>query len=188
MLCVSVSDLKLVDELSHMTEFEIVQIKNDSIVAKYAHECGIDTDFPVMYIANKHRNLRDQIVVGYRLCGEVRIDNEFRNSNRSSITDRLVMTSYTDPTLMVEVAELSFKVRDWEEHLNDNDSLDWDASRAELPDSQLEEGWQQEEKNIQAMNDMLVSIRGSCYNASGSLKSAEEYKKFDEERKAKNDN
>lgn len=41
MLCVSISDLKLVEELSHMTEFQIVQIENDSVVAKYAHECGI---------------------------------------------------------------------------------------------------------------------------------------------------
>lgn len=189
MIAASLSDMKLVQELSHLSEFQMVDIENDNLMMKYFFEIGMDCyDFPFVYVAAKHRNLQGNIVTGFRCIGEVRCEEAFRNSKMAGITERLIISSYKDVSLMNEIAELSFKVRDFEEYLNDNDSLDWDADRAVLPDSQLEEHWQEEEKIIATMNDTLVSIRGPIYNSAGALKSAEEYKLWNDERKGNNDN
>ncbi len=83
---------------------------------------------------------------------------------------------------MTEIAELSFKTRSWQDALNDNDSLDWQEERAVLPIDQLEKDWEQEEKKIADLNEILVAIRGPIYNSSGALKTMEEYKQFAEER------
>jgi len=182
MICISVSDLQLITELSEMSEFDIVRIENDPLVAKYAHQIGIDVEYPMAYFANKHRNLQNKVVTGYRLCGEVRCDVEYRNSYLAGITERLIISSFSDPSKMTEIAELSFKTRDWAEYLNDNDSLDWQEDRAVLPQDQLEEDWEAEEKKIAELNDILVSIRGPVYNSSGALKTMEEYKEFAETR------
>lgn len=176
MISISLQDMKLITELSEMSEFDMISIKNDSLMQKYLYNIGMDCyDFPFVYIPNKHRTLAGNVVTGYRCVGEVRCDPEYRDSSLAGITERLVISSYTDPSKMTEIAELSFKVRDWEEYLNDNDSLDWDADRATFPLDQLEENWEIEEAKIKELADILLSIRGSCYTASGSLKMAEDY-------------
>lgn len=176
MLSISLQDMKLITELSGMSEFEMIEIGNDKLMQKYLYAIGMDCyDFPFVYIPNKHRTLGGKVVTGYRAVGEVRCDPEYRDSYLAGITERLVISSYTDPSKMTEIAELSFKVRDWSEYLNDNDSLDWQEDRAVLPHDQLEEDWQQEEEKIANLADILYNIRGSCYTASGGLKMAEDY-------------
>ena len=178
----SLSDLKLISELAHMSEFDMVHPDNDELMAKYLWKLGCDVpDYPWMYCAAKHRNIQNQIVVGYRAIAEVRCDPEYLNSFMADITQRQTIVSYTDPSKMEEMAELSFKVRNWEEYLNDNDSLDWDESRAVFPTDQLEPDFEDQEKVIQELEEILYSIRGSAYNASGSLKMMHEYKKGNDE-------
>jgi hypothetical protein len=186
-ICISLSDLKLVKELSHMSEMEMCKIENDPLIAKYAHECGLDIDYPILYVGNRHRNLQGQDIVGVRICGEIRCDQKFRDSSISTITDRLVMTSYSDPSLMTEVAELAFKVPDFTQYLNDNDNVNYDESRALFPESQLEEDWKEQEQKIQELNSVLELIRGPVYDASGSLKSPEQYQEWLKEQKGNND-
>lgn len=172
----SLSDLKLISELSHMSEFDMVKPENDALMVKYLWKLGCDVpDYPWIYLPSKHRNLQDQIVVGYRAVAEVRCDPEYLNSFMADITQRMTITSYVDPSKMEEMAELSYKVRDWTEYLNDNDSLDWQEERAITPLDQLEPDYLEQEAAIKELEDILVSIRGSCYNASGSLKMMDEY-------------
>lgn len=182
MICVSVSDLQLITELSGMSEFDIISIYSDEKVAKYLYKIGIDTDFPWVYLANKHRNLQGNILTGYRICGEIRCDSTYRDSYMAGITERLVISSYSDPSFMEEIAELAFKTRDIDHYLNDNDSLDWDESRALFGADQLEPDWEDEEAKIQELQDILVSIRGPAYNNAGALKTMKEYQDYAETR------
>lgn len=178
MISISVSDLQLISELSTLSEFDIVNPDNDEKVAKYLYAIGMDCyDYPYCFVPNRHRNLQGQDIVGFRAIGEIRCDVEYRNSYLAGITERLIISSYTDPSCTEEIAELAFKTRNWEEYLNDNDSLDWDESRAIFPLDQLEENWEEAEATIKELEDVLYSIRGSCYNSSGSLKMMHEYKK-----------
>ena len=182
MLAISFKDLQLISALSELSEFQMLEIDNDPLIYSYLHKIGMDTDYPICYAANKHRTLSGEVVTGFRAYGEVRIDVDYRNSYLAGITERLVCASYLDPSLMTEIAELSFKTRSWSDALNDNDSLDWQEDRAVMPVDQLEEDWEAEEKKIAELNDILVSIRGPVYNSSGALKTMEEYKEFAENR------
>lgn len=177
MLVVSVSDLQLATALSHMSEFEIAHPDNDEIVANIIYQLGIDTEFPWVYTVNRHRNMQNQDLVGLRIVGEVRCDAEFRDSKLAGITERLVISSYLDPTCMEEIAELAYKVRSFDEYLNDSDSLDWDESRAIFPEDQYEPDYVEQEQNIESMKKILESIRGCVYNDAGALKMMSEYKK-----------
>lgn len=177
MISISLSDMKLITELSGMSEFDMIRIENDDLMAKYLYKIGCDVpDFPWVYIPNKHRNLRGQVVTGYRAVAEIRCDAAFRDSYMAGITERLVISSYFDRTMMEDIAELSFKTPDFSEYLNDSDSIDFDESRALFEADQLEPDYQQEEAKIQELQDILDSIRGGAYNASGALKTAQEYK------------
>lgn len=182
MLAISFKDLQLISTLSQLSEFQMLEIDNDPLIYSYLYKIGIDTDYPICYVANKHRTLAGEIHTGFRAYGEVRCDVEYRNSYLAGITERLVCASYNDPSLMTEIAELSFKTRSWQDALNDNDSLDWQEDRAITPNDQLEEDWEYEEKKIADLNNALVSIRGPIYNSSGALKTAQEYQEFAETR------
>ena len=183
MISISLSDLKLVTELSGLSEFEMIQIGNDELMAKYLYQIGMDCyDFPWIYTANKHRNMQGDVVTGYRVCGEIRCDGAYRDSYLADITARLIIVSYTDPSFMEEIAELSHKVRDFSEYLNDSDSIDFDEERALFPASQLEEDWEEQEAKIKQLNYILTEIRGTCYTASGGLKTMQDYKEFAEAR------
>lgn len=182
MLSISLSDMQLITELSTLSEFELVRIDNDELVAKYLYKIGVDTEFPWVYLANKHRNLQDNIVTGYRVCGEVRCDAAYRDSYLAGITERLVISSFSDRSFMEEIAELSYKVIDFEEHLHDNDSIDYDESRALFGADQLEEDWEEQEAAIKELQGILFDIRGSAYNSSGALKTMKEYQDHAETR------
>jgi hypothetical protein len=171
--------MKLVSELSEMSEIEMVQIENDELMQKYFYQIGMDCyDFPFVYVPNKHRTLAGEVVTGFRCVGELRCDSAFRDSYLAGITERLIISSYLDTSLMLEIAELSYKVRDFDDYLNDCDSIDFDESRALFPANQLEDDWVEQEAIIKNLQDVLTMIRGPVYNASGALKTAEEYKEF----------
>lgn len=177
MICVSLSDMKLVSKLSEMTEFDMIKIENDNLMMEHFYQLGMDCyDYPFVYIPNYHRNIQNKIVLGYRCVGEVRCDTEFRNSELAGISERLVISSYSDPSFMEEIAQLSYHIRDFANHLNDSDSIEFDEDRALFPADQLEPNWEMEEVKIKELQDILDEIRGGCYNSSGALKCAQEYK------------
>lgn len=182
MICVSVSDLQLITELSGMSEFDIISIYSDEKVAKYLYKIGVDTDFPWTYSVNIHRNLRDQVVMGFRIYGEIRCDASYRDSYMAGITERLVISSYKDRSFMEEIADLSFKVRDFSEYLNDSDSIEFDEERALFGSDQLEPDWELNTQKLQELENILYEIRGPAYNSAGALKSMKEYQEFAENR------
>lgn len=179
MISISLQDMKLISELSTLSEFDMVSIHNDELMMKYLYKIGMDCyDFPFVYLPNKHRTLQNTVVTGYRCVGEIRCDAAYRDSYMAGITERLVISSYFDRTMMEDIAELAYKVRDFSEYLNDSDSIDFDESRALFEADQLEPDWQAEEAKIQELQDILDSIRGGNYNSSGALKTAQEYKNW----------
>lgn len=179
MIAWSVSDLRRITELSKYSEQELVRIENDELMQKYLYKLGMDCyDYAFIYTANKHRNLAGEVVTGYRVVGELRIDSNFRDSWMAGVTERLIISSYSDPSFMKEIAELAWKQRDFQEYLNDSDSIDYDESRALFHESQLEPDWLEQEAIIDDLNNYLVSVRGSCYNDAGACKTAREYKEW----------
>lgn len=188
MLSISLSDMKLITELSGMSEFDMIRIENDDLMAKYLYKIGCDVpDYPWIYIPSKHRNLQNQVVTGYRAVAEIRCDADFRDSYLAGITERLTIASYFDSSCMEEIASLSYQVRDFAEHLNDSDSIEFDEDRALFPADQLEPNWEMEEAKIKELQDILDEIRGPAYNSAGSLKTSEEYRQWFENKEFYNE-
>lgn len=182
MKTISFSDLRRVSWLSEYSEVELLHIDMDDKVAEALSQLGFDTEYPILYYPAKHRNLAGDVVTGYIACGEIQLNGSKVNRDFRDLTDILVCTSYLDKSLMLELAELAFKTRDFTEFLQDSDSIDFDEERALFPANQLEPDWVEQEAIIKNLQDVLTMIRGPVYNASGALKTAEEYKEFAEAR------
>lgn len=178
MISYSLSDIRLISELAQYSEQELIKPENDQLMAKYLYKIGMNCyNAPWNYFASFHRNLRDEVVLGYTVYGDVRNDEEFRESVMYSMTHRLINVGYESPDLLRELSELNYKTRDFESALQDMDSIDFDEKRALFPVDQMEPDWQDREAQVKALNDLLLEVRGDPYNNYGSLKMMDEYQK-----------
>lgn len=175
MLSYSLTDIRLISELSQFSELELIHPSNDEKVAKYLYKIGIDINQPWYYHGCYHRNLKEEVVLGLRVIGEVRRDEEFQDSWLAGITERLICVAYDDVSLMKEIAQLSYQVRDIDEYVNEFDSTDFDEERALFPIDQLEEDWESKEANVAALNQAILSIRGCPFTESGGMKLMGDY-------------
>lgn len=188
MISWSLSDLQLISVFKDMSEFDMLRIENDEVMQKYLYILGMDVpDFPLMFLPCIHRNLQNQIVTGYKVIGECRCDRVYKDSWMAGISERLLITAFNDASLMKELAELSYKVRDFEDYLNDCDAIDFDEERALFPADQLEPDYQENEQKLKELEEILESIRGPQYGPSGSLKSYKEYQDYAETREFYNE-
>lgn len=172
MVSISLSDLQLLDEFKTLPESEMILIKNDEAINKVLYTIGFDVPrFGVIYIPSKHRNLQNKVVIGYRVVGDVRRDDAFKNGPMASLTDRLTISAYKDVSLMKEMALLSGLSRNTMAGLED----DLPDDQETLPESQLEPGWKELEQRIQRMVDLRDKLRGPYLNDAGNLKTQSEY-------------
>ena len=164
------------------SEIELLNINNDDLVMKHLWFICMDIyDYPFIYVPSKHRNLRNQVVLGYQVFGEVRCDAAFKQGPFASLCSRLIIASYQDVSLMKEMAELACKTRDYNGYSDDGMPEEPNA-KGELPETELEEGWREVEKIIESMEELRDRIRGPAHGPSGSLKLASEYKSWLEEK------
>ncbi len=182
MKTISFRDLKKASWLQGYNEIDLLSIDRDDDVHKVLDQLGFDCEFPVSYFPAKHRDLTGHIALGFMAAGEVQCNRKHLTSIFADLTDILVASSFSDTSLTKELAELSGLSRN-PDGLFDCNIPDYDEKRAEMPKDQLEEGWELVEAQIRQLEDIRDSIRGSQYSVSGGLKTAAEYKKFNEERK-----
>lgn len=183
MVSYSLSDLKLISVFKDMSEFEMLEISNDNLMAEYLYKLGMDVPKEAfMYFPSFHRNLQNQIVLGFTVAGEVRQDEAYRNSWMCSMTEKLLLACNDDVGLMREMTHLNYKVRDMESYLNHCDSEDYDLDRALFPEDQLEPLYLENEAQIENLQSILEGIRGPMYGNSGALKTFKEYKDFAKEK------
>lgn len=166
---ISLSDLKLIDCLAHMSERDMMCPSNEDVMMKYLHMFGLDEHYGYAYVPSTHRNMQNKVVTSFRVCGDVRCDANFRNGPYASLADRLVMTAYTDISLTEELGLLTGLSRayggmDSEEGLKES-----------MPDNQLEPEWQSKEESLWRMAAMCEKIRGPYFTDGGALKCKEDY-------------
>jgi hypothetical protein len=174
---ISLTDLKLIDCLSHMSERDMMNPANEKVMLKYLHMFGMDCNYGYAYVPSTHRNMQNKVVTSFRVCGDIRCDASFRNGPYASLTDRLVMTAYTDISLTEELGKLVGLSRAY-------GGMDSEESMKEfMLDSQLEPEWQSKEENLWRMAAMCESIRGPYFTEAGSLKTKEDYQLWFEQSK-----
>jgi hypothetical protein len=99
MKAISVYDLKLIPELSHLNYFEMVDPKNDHLVNPFLKIMGFDLDYALQYTVSQHRTMQGTVEIGYVIRGEVNISRDFLTSEWATLDDRLIAAAYTDPSL-----------------------------------------------------------------------------------------
>jgi hypothetical protein len=69
------------------------------------YHLGANIDKPYLVQACRHRNLRKQLVIGYRYCFMERTDREWLSNPRSTMAARI--ESQTDPYLKTDMIRMS---------------------------------------------------------------------------------
>lgn len=170
---ISFRDLMLCTKLAHIkNEVELLEIKNDDLVASVLSKVGFDIDYPVTYIPSKHRDMQNRVAVGFMAVGEISLNRAFISSSICTPTERMIASSYTDPSLTRELARLAGNHVNYKSLLEDEAESDGD----ELPDEMLEPDRDIVSAQIRTLADLRDMIRGSMYNDAGDLRTYAEYK------------
>lgn len=174
MKTVSVFDLQRIEELSHLTIFDIIDVKNDDLVYPYLAILGIDIEYPVMYQVAYHRTLANECKVGYLLAGEIQCNREFANSPWCTAQDRMIIAGVTDFSLAKELMEMSNTQISYDTiHSSDENQnreiqniLDHYVDPAET---------ERIEREMKQLEELLFIARGSQLLKSGAYKTKEQY-------------
>jgi hypothetical protein len=159
-------------KLAHVkNEIELLDIKNDGIMSDILSKIGFDVEYPIQYVPVKHRDMQNNVAVGFMAIGDISINRAFINSFMCSTIERMIAASYRDPSLTRELGSLMGH------HVNYRSLLDDDADfdGEELPDDMLEPDRHEVAAQIKMLSELRDSIRGSQYNEAGDLKCYGEY-------------
>ena len=168
MRAMSFRDLKLIPQLSHLSEIEMLFTANDELVNACLYELGFDPKAPILYIPSKHRDMQNKVAVGFRAVGQITTDRKFLRSALCTPVERLIAASRTDMSLTYELAKLMGSSIEFKD----------DGAFGEAPefDGTVEPDYLKIEKEIKDLEDLRDHIRGCAYNESGALKMPYEYK------------
>lgn len=161
---ISFSDLLQIPELSGFTELKLAGLENDALVLKWAYELGVDKNKGYRVIAKKHRNMRNQVVTGLILQGEIRMDEAFKDSPFCTPDDRLVIIGQKDSSLLAEVGRHSYVQTDMTQEETEK------AQRMYVDSSITEKDWKEAEALLESISHAIESIRGDAYTPSGAVK------------------
>lgn len=170
---ISLRDLMVCSKLSHIkNEVELLEIKNDDTVSWVLAQIGFDIEYPVTYIPSKHRDMQNKIAVGFMAVGEISLNRAFISSSLCTPTERMIASSYSDPSLTRELARLAGNYVNYKSLLEDEAEFDG----IELSEDLLEPDRDIVAAQIKTLADLRDLIRGNMYNDAGDLKTYEEYK------------
>lgn len=161
MKSISVSDLQLIPELSHLRMMDFINPAHTELIAPFLRTIGFDMDYPIIFQASQHRNLQGKIIIGYQLVGEVECNQAFLNSPWATAEDRMIAAGYRDLSLAQELANSMTLGMGYG---SDDEGEPVDGFPADLtsPDEQVVLA------QIKQLNDILLAVRGNPYKQDGS--------------------
>ena len=171
MISISVSDLLVLPEFKGWSEWDVIKLTSDEKVLPFFFNLGLDINKGYTYEYNKHRNLQNKVVDGFRIIGEIRIDKEFRNSPFCTLIDKIIANSVTDVSFAMDLANRMGSTLNYSKFEDDHEKSSKEGFTADL----LEPDYIAAESQINAVMSVLEGIRGTPMNDSGSLKTFEEW-------------
>jgi hypothetical protein len=170
---ISLSDLLLCSELSHIkNEIELLSLQNDALMESILGHIGFDTEYPVSYVPVKHRNMQNQVIVGFMAVGEIDMNRSFIDSPICTLTERMIAAAYTDPSLTRELSSLMGMRVNFRSLLENGT----DSSNEDLPEDMLEPDREYVTNQIKTLESLRDRIRGDMFNDRGEAKTFEEYR------------
>ena len=167
MITVSVSDLQLIPELSHLGEAKMISLENELLVSKYLYQLGLDTQQGYKVVALKHRNLQGKVVVGYKYSGEIRTDKGFRDSPFCTFIDRICMAHKGDVGLATELLGMLRVTGSGYGHSF--------TKPEDLPPELQEDDFKDTLSMLESLEQFALALRGDCYTEYGNLKNIDEW-------------
>lgn len=101
----SASDLVELPQFVGMSVFDLIQRSNDDKVASVIYQMGADVSRGVHIQACKHRNVRNEVLTGYRYVAFERKDKEWLDNRHSSMSARIA--AQKDSTLAGDMVCMS---------------------------------------------------------------------------------
>jgi hypothetical protein len=152
-----------------MNIFDLVHLDNAEIVYDVLETLGMDVAKPVHIYAAQHRTLAGDVKIGYLFAGELSLKRHHLKGKYSQPEDVLIAASLQDKSLFEELHSMGHTVPAYggSHALDDN-----------IPTKEAEEYRDEERKiveQIEQLEGILFHIRGSQFNADGSVKTLEEY-------------
>ena len=160
-----------------MTEKMLLPIHMDKYVMPYLWLLGGDTKGSYQVLANKHRNLNNKVVTGFRYVLNSRTDYEYVHSRQCETIDRIAAVK--DPSLAYEMASLlnhSFDFASFQDggvEIGYNNRVE--NIRNEFPQELLEDDWKETEEYLGMLGEMILEVRGTPYKEDGSVKGLVDY-------------
>ena len=168
----SFRDLQLCSKFSGMNEIQMLKLSNDDDMAWVLQQIGFDTEYAVSYVPLIHRDMRNNVALGFMAVGEINMNSEFIDSPLCTLTERMIAAAYIDPSLTRELSNL-MGMRVNFRTLLENGS---DSASKDLPEDMLEPDRDLVAKQIISLEELRDSIRGNMFNDRGEAKTYEQYK------------
>lgn len=168
MKSISVTDLQLIPELSHLRMFDFIHPDNSEKIAPFLKEMGFDLDYPVVFEASQHRNLQGKVVIAYTIYGEIECNDSFRKGAWCSLEDRAILAGYQDLSHAEEMGKLQSRVPNY--YTGGADKIDDATGLLWLPANQLNEDEQGILDQIKILEQVLLEVRGNPFKRDGSRK------------------
>jgi hypothetical protein len=173
MISISLSDIiaaiKVTEDVT-FSEVELLSTETDELVLKYAHIFGLDDRQGYGFIYNRHRNLQNKVVDGFRIVGEIRTDRDFINSVWCNTEDRAISHANKDFGFTKELFGMLGARVPYDTVKGDTDDSSTSESGYAEPD------YDETNDKIIRFNNLVADIRGNAYNEYGKLKTYSEWK------------
>jgi hypothetical protein len=169
MYVLSVSDLLKLDDFAELNEVQLIHPNNDEKVLNHARTAGMDVTGGYAYEASQHKNMAGNVVVGYRLIGELTNTPSFRSSPFYTSEIRTLSHLRRDVSLTQEMVKLSGGCFSYGKNAEE------DAEDTREYESLYEPNWQALEQEIAMLNQLALVIRGDSMGSTGGLKTFYEY-------------
>lgn len=170
MKTISVTDLKLIPELSHLNYVEMIHPDNDDLVNSFLEKMGFDILKPLEYRAYQHRNMQGQVVINFLIAGEISQDRKYLTGPFGSFEDRKIVAGMRDKSLFEELHSLGSRCHDY----GLSSSIDENVPNREEDEHKAEE--KRIAAEISLLEDVLYHVRGSQFKLDGSFKTPYDYK------------
>lgn len=160
---ISVTDLQLIPELSHLRMLDFINPDNDELIAPFLKVLGFDLDYALQYIPCQHRNMQGKVVIAYMIVGEVECNASFLNSPWATMEDRIIVAGYRDLGFADDMATALSLSRDI-----DGEQVDGFSPELTNPDEAIIL------MQIQVLENLLLDVRGDPFKQDGSRKTMAE--------------
>ncbi len=155
---ISVTDLKLIPELSHLRMLDFINPDNDALVAPFLKVLGFDLEYPIEFVASQHRNMQGKVVIAYMIVGDVECNAAFLNSVWATHEDRMIVAGYSDLGLAEDLGMGSTSCRDY-----GTDSEGFAPDQSNPNEGEIL-------KQIVVLQNLLLDARGNPFKQDGSRK------------------